>query len=242
MEIQHFHFERVDSTNDVAKELLKNHDSVFVSADYQYKGRGRKGRIWEGESHKNVYLTYGVNERVHKSLENKVLYQIVGCLAVENTLSSFIESSLIRLKYPNDVYVLDGLQYRKISGVLSEHNYSGNRCTESILGIGLNVNQMNFDNVIAEKATSLKKLGVDCKIDDVLESLKSNIINFLMKDEGSIFEDWKRKINLVGKTIEIVESKKIFKVDYINADGSLLASNQNGTIVINNGDTIIYEL
>ena len=63
-----------------------------------------------------------------------------------------------------------------------------------------------------------------------------------MKDEGSIFEDWKRKINLVGKTIEIVESKKIFKVDYINADGSLLASNQNGTIVINNGDTIIYEL
>ncbi|PKL77372.1 MAG: biotin--[acetyl-CoA-carboxylase] ligase [Ignavibacteriae bacterium HGW-Ignavibacteriae-4] len=242
MDIQHYHFERVASTNDVAKELLTNHDSVFVSADYQYKGRGRKGRIWEGESHKNVYLTYGVNEQKIKSLKNKVLYQIIGCLAVVETLSTFIESSKIKLKYPNDVYVNDGKKYRKISGVLSEHSYSGNICEESILGIGINVNQMEFGTVLDDKATSLKKLGLNCEIELVLETLKRNVIKFLDIDENIIFENWKSKIDLIGKSIKLVENQSQYTVDLINIDGSLMASNQNGTISINNGDSIIYEL
>ncbi len=242
MEITHYHFERVDSTNDVAKELLTNHDSVFVSADYQYKGRGRKGRIWEGESHKNVYLTYGVNERKRKSLENKVLYQIIGCLAVEEALSSFIDSSRIKIKYPNDVYVSDGEKYRKISGVLSEHSYSGKICEESILGIGINVNQLEFGFDFEDKATSLKKLGINCDIDQVLELLKDSLIRLLEIDENTIFENWKDKINLIDKTIELVDKNSHFKVDSINKDGSLLASNQNGSISINNGDSIKYEL
>lgn len=242
MEVQHYHFERVASTNDVAKELLTNHISVFVSADYQYNGRGRKGRIWEGESHNNVYLTYGVNERKKKSIENKVLYQIIGCLAVEETLRNYIDSSNIKIKYPNDVYVSDGDKYRKISGVLSEHSYSGNICEESILGIGINVNQMEFGNVLEQKATSLKKLGINCDIEQVLEKLKISLINILQLDENFIFESWKEKIDLLDKTIEIVETHSQYKVDGINQDGSLLASNHNGSIIINNGDSIIYEL
>ncbi len=242
MEIPHYHFERVDSTNDVAKELLTNNDSVFVSADFQYNGRGRKGRIWEGESHKNVYLSYGVNELKKKSLVNKVLYQIIGCLAVEETLSHYLESSSIKIKYPNDVYVSDGEKFRKISGVLSEHNYSGSVCEESILGIGINVNQMEFGSVLEEKATSLKKLGIISDIEQVLEQLKISITKFLDLDENTIFETWKSKVNLVGRTIEVVETHSQYKVDSIRPDGSLMASNQNGSITINNGDSIIYEL
>ncbi len=241
-DIPHFHFERVDSTNDVAKELLTNNDSVFVSADYQYRGRGRKGRVWEGESHKNVYLTYGVNELKKKSIENKILYQIIGCLAVEDTLSKYIDSTKIRVKYPNDVYVSDGMEYKKISGVLSEHNYSGSVCEESLLGVGINVNQMEFGSVLEQKATSLRILGTRCDTEQVLESLKSSIIHFLEMNEVAIFELWKEKINLVGKTIEVLDTHSQYKVDSIRPDGSLSVSNQNGSITINNGDSIIYDL
>lgn len=241
-EVPHYHFERVASTNDVAKELLTTNDSVFVSADYQYNGRGRKGRIWEGESHKNVYLSYGVNEKKKKSLANKVLYQIIGCLAVEETLSEYIDSSRIKIKYPNDVYVTDGEKYRKISGVLSEHNYSGSVCGESILGIGINVNQMEFGSVLEEKATSLKKLGIKSDIVQVLEKLKNSVNRILKLDENLIFETWKNKIDLVGKTIIVVDTHSQYKVDSLNQDGSLVASNQNGSITINNGDSIVYEL
>lgn len=242
-EVPYFHFERVSSTNDVTKELLRKYGCVFVSSDYQYNGRGRKGRVWEGDSHKNIYLSYGINETKQKSIKNKVLYQIIGCLAVESTLKEIAPQLMIKLKYPNDVYVAyqDG-QYKKISGVLSEHSYSGNICTESILGIGINVDQTEFDKSIVGKATSLRLLGFHSNIDELIDRLKYNILNYLNTDENIIFEKWKDKVNLLGKEVELVNEGTIYRVETINSDGSLRASNHNGHITINNGDSIIYEL
>ncbi|MER3329925.1 MAG: hypothetical protein RIF34_10140, partial [Candidatus Kapaibacterium sp.] len=156
--------------------------------------------------------------------------------------SYFIDSSKIRIKYPNDVYVSDGDNYRKIAGVLSEHNYSGSVCEESILGIGINVNQMEFGSVLEEKATSLKKIGIKCDIEQVLEKLKISLTKLLDLGEDTIFEAWKVKVDLIGKTVEVVETRSQYKIDSIKPDGSLMASNQNGSITINNGDSIIYEL
>ena len=241
-DVPHYHFERVSSTNDVAKELLEGMDCVFVTAEFQYNGRGRKGRIWEGESHKNIYMTYGVNETKKKSIANKMLYQIIGCLAVEKTLSDKVVADRIKIKYPNDVYVADEMGvYRKISGVLSEHSYSGNVCEESILGIGINVNQTEFDNVLSAKATSLKLLGYKSDIEELVESVKNNLIELLNDDEAETYEIWKNKVNLVGKKVVLVSEKSEYIIDALNADGSLQASNQNGTVTINNGDSITYE-
>lgn len=243
LEVPNFHYERVSSTNDVAKELLFKYDCLFVSADYQYNGRGRKGRSWEGESHKNIYLSFGVNETKQEFIKNKILYQIIGCLAVESTLSEFATGAKIKLKYPNDVYIANEKnEYKKISGVLAEHSYSGNICTESVLGIGININQIVFDKSVAEKATSLKLLGYNCDTDNILDSLKSNILKFMQSNEEETFGLWKKKIDLVGKNIIVVSNGVEYKVDTISPFGTLLASNHNGHITINNGDSIIYEL
>jgi len=241
-DVPHYHFERVSSTNDVAKELLEKVDSLFVTAEYQYGGRGRKGRSWEGESHKNIYLSYGVNELKHKSIENKILYQIIGCLAVKEVLEEYIEPERVKIKYPNDVYVSDVMGvYRKISGVLSEHGYSGNRCEESILGIGININQTKFDNVLHFKATSMKLLGYECDIEILVNKLKSNLIDFFNKDESLTFVEWKNKVNLVGKKVHLLEKNNEYVIESINSDGSLVATGENGTMTINNGDSIVYE-
>lgn len=242
-DIPHYHYERVSSTNEVAKELLAKNDKVFVTADYQYEGRGRKGKTWEGESHKNVYLTYGVNETKHHNLHNIMLYQIIGSLAVYYTLAEYIEKEKIRIKYPNDIYILDhNVGYRKISGILSEHSYSGNKCTESILGIGININQTKFEESIANKATSMKLLGIDCNIDSIVEILKENLISILNRNEKEIFSDWKKKLTILNKEVRLSENKSIYKIESINDDGTLTGLNQNGTIRINNGDSITYEL
>lgn len=242
IDIPHYHFERVSSTNDVAKELLESNDCVFVTAEHQFSGRGRKGRAWEGESHKNIYLTYGVNELKKKSINNKILYQIIGCLAVEKTLTDIIGISKIRIKYPNDVYVADEMGvYRKISGVLSEHSYSGNICEESILGIGINVNQTRFDNVLHFKATSLKLLGYKYEVEKIVDSLKSNLINYFESDEKFTFDEWKEKVNLLGKKVLLLGTNTEYIIESIDKDGSLLANGEDGTITINNGDSIVYE-
>lgn len=242
-EVPHFHYERVSSTNDIAKELLALHERLFVSADYQFKGRGRKGRTWEGESYKNIYLSYAVNELKYKSIDNKALYQVIGSLAVKKILSKIIPQDKIKLKYPNDVYVAnDTGEYRKISGILSEHGYLGNSCTETILGIGINVNQDKFDNALSNKATSLKLLGYSCDLDKLLEDLKENILHLLERDEKEVFDEWKEEIALVGKKVALIETGAEFVIERVNPDGSLLARNEHNERNINNGDSISYEL
>lgn len=171
------------------------------------------------------------------------MYQIIGCLAVKHTLLRFISDRKIKLKYPNDIYVEnDDYIYKKIAGVLSEHSYSGNKCTESILGIGVNINQTEFDNVISNKATSILLLGYRLDKDRILEELKRNINSYICKSEDEVFTEWTTELAIVGKEVIVVNKSEKYIVNNIDENGTLYASNNNEEIKINNGDSIIYDL
>jgi BirA family biotin operon repressor/biotin-[acetyl-CoA-carboxylase] ligase len=158
-------------------------------------------------------------------------------------LSSFISDRKIKLKYPNDVYVEnDENIYKKIAGVLSEHSYSGNKCTESILGIGVNINQTEFDNVISNKATSAKLLGYNLEKERVLQELKNNIDHYVNRAESKVFAEWINELDIVGKAVIVVNKSQKYIVDNIDENGTLNASSNNEKIKINNGDSIIYDL
>jgi len=227
----------------VAAELLARHQAVFVTAEEQLAGRGRNGKLWVGDSYQNIYLSLAVDESKIELLKNKVIYQIIGCLAVKQTLLNFISDRNIRLKYPNDVYVEnDENLYKKIAGVLSEHSYSGRKCTESILGIGINVLQTKFDDTISNKATSILLLGYCLDKDEILEDLKNNINDYINKSEDEVFTEWTTELAIVGKEVIVVNKSQKYRVDKIDENGTLYASNSNEEIKINNGDSIIYDL
>jgi biotin-(acetyl-CoA carboxylase) ligase len=171
-----------------------------------------------------------------------MLYQIIGCLSVKAAIKELIDNREIKLKYPNDIYVVDNNgKYKKISGVLSEHSYSGNRCTETILGIGVNVNQIKFDELY-EKATSLKLLGYEFEKDEIIEKLKVKLDAYLNSLERNVFNEWKNELNIIGKQVRIVNNNKIYKVISIDNNGTLNAKNDTEEININNGDSVIYDL
>lgn len=214
----------------------------FVTADEQYAGKGRNGKVWEGESYQNVYLSLAIDETQFDTLKNKWLYQVIGCLAVKSALKENVDNS-IKLKYPNDVYIQDEIgKYKKISGVLSEHSYSGNRCTETILGIGININQGEFGSDLVDKATSLKLLGHKAESSIVVHSLKNSLNNLFACEESEIYSAWIDELNLLGKKIVVVGKTEQYKVVDIDKSGTILARNGNEEIKINNGDSIIYDL
>lgn len=171
------------------------------------------------------------------------MYQIIGCLAVQQTLLTFITDKKIKLKYPNDIYVEnDENRYKKIAGVLSEHSYSGRKCTESILGIGVNINQTEFDNVISNKATSAKLLGYSLENDRVLEELKSSINNYVNRNEDEVFTEWVNELDIIGKEVIVINKPGKYIVNAIDENGTLNARYNDEKIKINNGDSIIYDL
>ncbi|MDX2360940.1 MAG: biotin--[acetyl-CoA-carboxylase] ligase [Crocinitomicaceae bacterium] len=143
------HLEVVDSTNNYTANLLKEgqleHGTVIL-ADNQFAGRGQRSAEWVVNPGEN--LTFSVFlDNVNLSVDRQfVLTQIVS-ISLTRLLSNFgIEA---KVKWPNDIYC----GTKKIAGVLIENQLQGMFVKSTIIGIGLNINQEQFDGF---SATSTK--------------------------------------------------------------------------------------
>ena len=155
------------STNATLKELWQNNHTVdwtVVWAKDQTEGRGQHGSVWISEPGKN--LTFSVLKEF-EALEarHQFLLNMAVSLAVHETLSD-LDIPDVRVKWPNDI--MSGSE--KICGILIENIVKSNTIQTAIIGIGLNVNQVNFGDI--RNAGSLKTVsGKEYSIDRVYKLL-----------------------------------------------------------------------
>ncbi len=240
--INRFHFKEISSTNDYAKELIKDNTYVAITADFQSDGRGRNSKIWLGNYAENIYFSLGINHKLIDAFKVPSIYQALGCLAVYYVLEELLPNEYIKIKYPNDIYVLD-TTFKKISGILVEHSSSGKKADFTIIGIGLNVKQTIFDSEINHNATSLYKIGIVPPLEKIYELLILSFESLLKVSENEIFKNWYEKLNIKNKAILVSGDLNNWKFQSINSDCSLnLINNKSELKRIDNGDTIRYEL
>jgi len=174
--VKRIFLEETPSTQDEAFRLLQKYPIVLVIARRQTAGRGRRGHTWwspEG----GLYLSIGWKEL---EAEKALLLNLIAPLSIVELLREVgIES---RIKLPNDIVIHD----RKIAGILVEQ-----RGKDTVLGIGLNVNQTSFPPGMG--ATSLKLLtGQTYDIDGIVESLLSKLSKHMERP----MEDLAREFSL----------------------------------------------
>ncbi len=136
------YFKEIDSTNRYAEDLVNNNridDGSVVLTDFQTQGRGVEQNIWESENKKNLLLSI-ILYPVFLAPEKQFALNKVISLAVCETVKEFVNQNHVTIKWPNDIYV----GRKKIAGILSKNMISGNYIQSSIIGVGLNVNQMVF--------------------------------------------------------------------------------------------------
>ena len=134
------HIDETDSTN---RWLVANRTEglspCVVVADYQTAGRGCGTNKWESERGKNLLFSM----LIHPT-EIPVNKQFVVSMAVANSIAAvvakYVTSQAVSVKWPNDIYVGD----KKICGILIENRLQGGVIKDSIIGVGLNVNQLCF--------------------------------------------------------------------------------------------------
>ena len=140
--------ESIDSTNEECRRRISDIDNLsVVAALSQTSGRGQRGNVWLSEAGQNLTFSIvlkfpakGLKAEMEPMLayDQFVLSEITS-LAIVDLLADFgIEA---KIKWPNDIYVGD----RKICGMLIENSLRGEWIQHSIIGIGLNINQRNFD-------------------------------------------------------------------------------------------------
>jgi len=140
------------STNDIALQMVRQglaSEGTIVICDHQIKGKGQRGNVWQSQAGLN--LTFSLVLRPD-FLDITEQFSLNMC--VSNGIRSLLEDYIpnVKVKWPNDLIVPG---YGKIGGVLIENIFSGSNWENSIVGIGLNINQENF---FYPKATSLSKI------------------------------------------------------------------------------------
>lgn len=157
----------IDSTNSYAKRLLaeKKEDANFcVFTEYQKEGKGQVGAKWISEPYQNLTCSIAF-QHLRLAVEDAFYVSIITSLILKRVLKSYHIPQVL-LKWPNDI--LSGRT--KIGGILIENNIQKGVITSTVIGIGLNINQLNFESL--PKASSLKKImGIHYPIEEVLESL-----------------------------------------------------------------------
>src|SRR5690554_2262357 len=142
--------DEVESTNLYLRQLVREEhpeEGSVVIADYQTGGRGQMGNSWLSAKGENLLFSLLIYPRGVKANEQFIISRIAS-LAVKNTLDQFTDD--IRIKWPNDIYWKD----KKIAGILIENDISGRVITNSIIGIGININQDRSEE---------RRVGKECR-------------------------------------------------------------------------------
>lgn len=157
----------VDSTNDYMKQNWKLFpNKTVVVADFQTKGRGQFDRTWVSNKKENLLCSILFKENAINNVE--ILNQVV-----IDTVIKTLDQYEIRayFKMPNDIYVSN----KKIAGILIERQFNQYQIVNTIIGIGLNVNQVIFDGL---NATSMhneckKKYDIMAVLNSILKTLST---------------------------------------------------------------------
>lgn len=130
------HIQETTSTNDEARRDCYDHlDAIW--SEHQTAGRGQRGHTWHSTEGENVTFSVVLKPTFLPVVEQFLLSEIVALSLVDTMAHYGIEC---RIKWTNDLYAGDS----KLAGVLIEHSLSVDSIARTIVGIGLNINQVEF--------------------------------------------------------------------------------------------------
>lgn len=166
----------VESTNNYAKQLILSNaeEGTVVLAQFQKKGRGQAGNLWESEAGKNLLASIILYPGFLNAGKQFQLSKVVS-LGIVDFIKT--ETEDVSIKWPNDIYVGN----KKIAGILIENTIKGNNLFSSVLGIGLNLNQTCFLSD-APNPVSLKQItGKQYKLETVASEIFRSVLKWYKK-------------------------------------------------------------
>ncbi len=167
----------IGSTNTYLRELGGGdpaYDYEVAVADFQTAGRGQKGNTWESEQGKNLLFSILAHPKNIKVREQFYISEAIA-LAVSDSVMAALGPQFaheVSVKWSNDVYWKEF----KMAGILIENTLQGDRILDTVVGVGLDVNQEVFlsdaPNPISLKNITGRDYDRDALLSDIVERFK----------------------------------------------------------------------
>ncbi|MBL7698430.1 MAG: biotin--[acetyl-CoA-carboxylase] ligase [Chitinophagaceae bacterium] len=217
----------VESTNNYAMAKLHvgmvDHGFCFLALE-QSAGRGQRGKQWLSKPGENITMS-SVFAPEMKSPSQLFTFPFLLSASMALGCYDFIKDlgiSAVSIKWPNDLYIGD----RKAGGILIENNYKGDAWHRSVVGTGVNINQVDFSEA-AGKPVSLKM--VTGKQYDVVKLGKKLFAHLLKRYEtidGSTMKEYNGLLYRKGEEVRMKKDNIVFtaRIDHVSESGELVTA------------------
>lgn len=229
----HF-FEQTGSTNNDCRRFLEEGEShgTLVVADTQNTGKGRRGRSWISPPQTTISMSLGLRPdfQPDKASMLTLVMALAVCRAIED-----VAQVKAQIKWPNDIVV----NQKKVCGILTEMNTQMDYIEYVIIGVGINVNQTEFDAEIAKTATSLYvETGSRQSRSDIvtraMEYFESYYDRFTQTcDMSALMAEYNEKLVNRNAHVRVLDPKGEYDgiSEGINEAGELLVRTEDGQMM-----------
>jgi BirA family transcriptional regulator, biotin operon repressor / biotin---[acetyl-CoA-carboxylase] ligase len=236
--MNHQHFESIESTND----FLKNNHSTLphltvISAKHQTSGKGRYARRWMDDGTQALFSIL-LKEQIHTEMLEQLPFVVAK--ALHQQLYPLLPH--LQIKWPNDLIH----QEKKLAGVLVESIFSGSQLQAIVIGIGLNVNTVDFPSELQTTATSIKQIiHQDTSIQEWIISFCQAIVQEInsMNSFEQTIAYCNQFLSLKGKVIQFIKQETLLQgvVKQILPSGQLQVMVKDQKVSIRSGEVTILK-
>ena len=169
----------VHSTNDYALDLLAKSNPIegtVISTHNQTKGKGQIGRTWFSGEYKNLSFSLVLTPHF-LPIQDSFYLSMILALAISDEVRARTRSEDVTIKWPNDIYVGD----KKIAGLLLQQNVQGKKISTCILGVGLNVNQIEFPEFLPNPVSLYNIIRTIFDLQEIESSILERIGQYYLK-------------------------------------------------------------
>lgn len=228
MDFKVIHIDETDSTNRWLRDyaLSQPEGDYVVVSEYQTAGRGCGTNSWESERGKNLTFSLLIHPtEITADCQFRISEAV--SLALCETLDGYVTDRQVSVKWPNDIYVDDC----KICGMLIENCLRGRLMTDSIIGIGLNVNQREFFSDAPNPVSLVQLLGHEVALEPLLQAFLQKLEPMLQMDPETLGKAYRNRLYRREGEHEYRDGKGLFRATLMNVldDGRLVLLDTEGT-------------
>jgi BirA family biotin operon repressor/biotin-[acetyl-CoA-carboxylase] ligase len=224
------YYTRTGSTNSeaFAWALAGAPDGAIVLADEQTAGRGRLGRTWLAEPGSSLLFSVILRPALAPEMLGRV--PLLGAVALAECLEGL--GLAARIKWPNDVQI----EGRKVSGILAEAVWQGERLAGVVLGIGVNVRRAALSQAQARALGAItieEALGQALDRGRLLRDLRDCRDAWLPRaGDAALLAAWRSRAGMLGRPVTVQQGERMLTgiAQDIDEQGALLVRDAQGTL------------
>ena len=217
----------VNSTNSYAMHLVQAkmavHGEAFF-AHHQTAGKGRQGKVWQAEANSNIILSVIIDASILQMHQQFYLSAMVA-LAVNDFIKKYAGAKT-KIKWPNDIYYNDS----KAAGILIENKVKGNKWQWAVVGIGVNINQLQFSddlqNAISLAQITSQQYNVVELAKELCQCFQERYLQLKQLEFKKIMADYNHSLYKKNKLVKLKKANVVFActINKVEDNGNLLVT------------------